>query len=262
MPTADEFSNPKRIVSVAALGQYHPMAQVFVNNARGARGEMNPPLMADQDRIIELDGVRGLAISLVLYAHFVPYAIAPGICHMGDSLRRTLTTGATGVDLFFILSGFLIGGILMDQRDSDNYFKAFYIRRCCRILPPYLLLLASYLILKSLLGGYSAQAWFKELFTEGGVPFWANLTFCQNYVSAITGHYNPDWLNVNWSLAMEEQFYLVLPLAIWLLRPSLLVKILVVPLCLHPLVQLFLCIFYAWAFIVLGCALPCGRTLY
>jgi peptidoglycan/LPS O-acetylase OafA/YrhL len=160
------------------------------------------------------------------------------------------------VDLFFILSGFLIGGILMDQRESENYFKAFYIRRCCRILPPYLLLLASYLILKSLLAVYSSSAWFQELFTDGGMPFWANLTFCQNYVSGLTGHYNPDWLNVNWSLAMEEQFYLVLPLAIWLVRPSFLVKILVVPLGLHPWVQLFLGIFYARAFIAAGCALP------
>ncbi len=160
-------------------------------------------------RLLELDGIRGLAITLVLFEHFVGRSIT-GSGWLADALEKLRFFGASGVDLFFVLSGFLIGGILMDNRAAENYFKAFYIRRGCRILPVYLLVLAVYLALKVLLAAYSSEDWFKELFLQGGMPFWAYLTFAQNIVKAATFLVNSDFLIVTWSLVVEEQFYLVL----------------------------------------------------
>src|SRR5262245_13203211 len=91
-------------------------------------------------RISELDGLRGLAILLVLLWH---YAVGPVIVHQSTLANflivRSLNLAWSGVDLFFVLSGFLIGGILLDHRDTTHYFRTFYIRRICRIVPLYAL---------------------------------------------------------------------------------------------------------------------------
>jgi len=210
----------------------------------------------DRERVPELDGIRGLAICLVVFYHYGPYSIIPGSCWLGDFFRTTFALGWSGVDLFFVLSGFLIGGILIDNRNSKHYFKSFYIRRCCRILPAYLLTLAIYLALKLLLTAYSFQSWFEELFLQGNMPFWANLTFTQNIVSAITGKMNADWLMITWTLALEEQFYLVLPIAIWLLKPSWLIPTLLVLLCFNPLLQLFLWLYYPLSYLATSHVIP------
>jgi peptidoglycan/LPS O-acetylase OafA/YrhL len=77
-------------------------------------------------RIPELDGLRGMAILLVLLYHYV--SVPPGQPSTAV-LQRLFAIGWSGVDLFFVLSGFLIGGILLDVRESPNYFKTFYGRR-------------------------------------------------------------------------------------------------------------------------------------
>jgi peptidoglycan/LPS O-acetylase OafA/YrhL len=196
-------------------------------------------------RITELDGIRGLAIILVLFKHYVADPIIPGASRLGDLVHTVSAMGWTGVDLFFVLSGFLIGGILMDSRDSEHYFKAFYIRRCCRIFPIYLLNLAAfYIALRLLSAGHASQHWFAELFTKGSVPpFWTNLTLTQNVFFLATGKYNADWLMVTWSLVVEEQFYLLFPLAVWILRPSWLLPVLLLMICVNPLLQLYLLMF-------------------
>lgn len=206
-------------------------------------------------RLPELDGIRGLAISLIVCLHFVANAIIPGTSWLGDFIKRTFALGGSGVDLFFVLSGFLIGGLLMDNRNSKNYFKSFYIRRCCRILPLYFLSLALYIVLRSLLAGYSSQTWFKELFVRD-IPLWANATFTQNFVAAIAGKNNPDWLFVTWSLVLEEQFYLVLPVVIWLVRPSWLVPTLLAIIGLNPLLQLFLWMYHPLSYDVVRVLAP------
>src|SRR5216117_2710692 len=88
-------------------------------------------------RIPELDGIRGLAILLVLVWHYWASRVHPplGSAFAGIWMLCGLTW--SGVDLFFVLSGFLIGGVLLEQRDSANYFKTFYVRRVCRIFPIY-----------------------------------------------------------------------------------------------------------------------------
>src|ERR1700693_1219773 len=90
-------------------------------------------------RIPELDGLRGIAIgSVVLFHYFYwgppSYSPAGGaLGHIWVGFERFAAIGWPGVDLFFVLSGFLIGGILIDSRNSENYYKAFYLRRVYRI---------------------------------------------------------------------------------------------------------------------------------
>jgi Predicted acyltransferases len=160
------------------------------------------------DRILELDGIRGLAILLVLVWHYL-------VCQVGvpPLLFRFLLQTWSGVDLFFVLSGFLIGGILLSHRDSPNYFSVFYRRRVARIFPIYF----AWLLLFVMLGAVqarlplgSASAW---LFAQP-LPLWSYATFTQNFVQAAHANLGPNWLAVTWSLAVEEQFYFLLPLVI------------------------------------------------
>ena len=112
-----------------------------------------------------------------------------------------------GVDVFFVLSGFLITGILVGRKSKPGYFKGFYGRRARRILAPYLLLL----VLSSVLFG---TAWMKQW-------YWY-LFFASNVPNAL--HLVPHQsLDVLWSLAVEEQFYLLWPVAIVLLSETALV---------------------------------------
>jgi peptidoglycan/LPS O-acetylase OafA/YrhL len=154
-------------------------------------------------RIPELDGVRGLAILLVLVWHYLICLVAAP-----PPLFRFLNLTWSGVDLFFVLSGFLIGGILLDHRDAANFFGVFYRRRICRILPLYYAWLLLFVILRPLVGKLTDWVFADPL------PLWSYATFTQNFLQAKTGSWGPNWLAVTWSLAIEEQFYLLLPLVI------------------------------------------------
>jgi len=141
-----------------------------------------------QRHIPELDGLRGVAILLVILFHF----------H-----RAQWITGFwwTGVDLFFALSGFLITGILLDGGRGTRVFRNFYARRCLRILPLYYLTLIVVFSLTRVPAG--EQLW-----------YWFHLS---NWPTA----YDPlrfPWVTQFWSLAIEEQFYLMWPLVVMLCR--------------------------------------------
>lgn len=165
---------------------------------------------AARDHFPALDGVRGLAIVLVLIWHYANFAIVapPGstLAYALVPLRLTYT----GVDLFFVLSGFLIGGILIDTRGRDGYFRAFYGRRALRILPVYVLAVASFYLLL-LLRAQGVQG--LAFITQAPLPFVAYATFTQN-LAMITHGATVNGLSVTWSLAVEEQVYLVLPLVV------------------------------------------------
>jgi peptidoglycan/LPS O-acetylase OafA/YrhL len=90
-------------------------------------------------RIPELDGLRGVAIGMVVFMHYVWFAIGPNPPKLLGYIHTTTRPLGSAVDLFFILSGFLIGGNLLDARDSPNYFLTFYVRRFSRVLPIYFL---------------------------------------------------------------------------------------------------------------------------
>ncbi|WP_431858576.1 acyltransferase family protein [Azospirillum sp.] len=149
-----------------------------------------------EDRLVALDALRGMAILLVVIWHYAVVWVGPAT---HNPVRIALGLSWTGVDLFFVLSGYLIGGILLDNRDSGTFFQTFYGRRALRILPLYALSLALFV----LLGDHDERT-----------PFWSYLLLVQNFVWAAQGAWGPDWTGVTWSLAVEEHFYLLLPLLI------------------------------------------------
>jgi peptidoglycan/LPS O-acetylase OafA/YrhL len=163
--------------------------------------------------IPELDGVRGVAILLVLLFHF--QGVRPP--WVPKALTYPMVIGWSGVDLFFVLSGFLITRILIATRGSANYFSAFYARRALRILPLYLV--AVFLCFRVGL----------PLAERLGVPVEADRTVepwfwlhASNWASAFGRDVKP--LSHFWSLAIEEQFYAVWPLVVLLVPPRRLAK--------------------------------------
>src|SRR6185295_15773072 len=162
--------------------------------------------------IPELDGVRGLAVLFVLLYHS---SLSPG---PPSVLSNAMGLGWSGVDLFFVLSGFLITGILMETRTSGNYFSSFYARRALRILPLYLAVLSVYFLIAMPLThhwGYW-QKWNNSM----QLWYWFHLF---NWWSAF--HDDAPLLSHLWSLSIEEQFYLVWPVVVFLVRPSHVVHI-------------------------------------
>jgi peptidoglycan/LPS O-acetylase OafA/YrhL len=177
------------------------------------------PTRPEGRRIPELDGLRGMAIAMVLAWHYGVNLVVPTNGWL-LFLKQGLTMLSTGVDLFFVLSGFLLGGILLDHWDAPNYYRTFYVRRAWRILPLYYTI-----VLLFVLGAHSgwetrfpALAW---VFSDP-LPLASYETFTQNLVMAKLGRFGAYGLAVTWSLAIEEQFYLLLPLLLrWVPRTDL-----------------------------------------
>src|SRR5258706_538487 len=185
-------------------------------------GKLTPArgTIEDGGHIPALDGLRGVAILLVLVLHFAPYA--PGLqapTVLLDRLYlRVSGIGWTGVDLFFVLSGYLITGILYDTRGSKHYFRQFYARRFLRIFPLYYVALALFLII--LPWPHSFDSVIRELRGDA-VWYW---TYLYNMRVAATGFLPSSALGHFWSLAVEEQFYLIWPIVVlWLGRKHLIV---------------------------------------
>jgi peptidoglycan/LPS O-acetylase OafA/YrhL len=123
-----------------------------------------------------------------------------------------------GVDLFFCLSGFLIGGILLDNRASASYGVTFYIRRGFRIFPIYYLTVALVLLVLPRFAGLVQPA----------SPSIVYFGYTQNIVMSLTGVETTPWLMPTWTLCVEEQFYLLLPLIIYFVPMRRLVPILLI----------------------------------
>jgi peptidoglycan/LPS O-acetylase OafA/YrhL len=197
-----------------------------------------PNTLGDCNRIRELDGLRGIAIGMVVLFHFFQNTMTFGPGSMFAYVQAGLRLTWTGVDLFFVLSGFLIGGILLDSRDSTNYYSVFYKRRFFRIIPIYLVALAFGAGLVSLrLGPTSGPL---QWLTTEGAPWYAYLTFTQNFWMAHAGTLGCNGLAMTWSLAVEEQFYLTVPLYIRGLSRRWLTRFLVIGICSAPLLRTLL----------------------
>ena len=153
-----------------------------------------------------LDGVRGLAVLLVMAFHFGRFraAILPD-----RAFQMVVESGWAGVDLFFVLSGFLITGILFDAKGRAAYFRNFYTRRALRIFPLYYAYLILFILVlpRAMPGAYDAIVGAQEW-------FWAYLS---NIRVAREGWFSgPSRVgNHFWSLAVEEQFYLVWPAVVF-----------------------------------------------
>jgi peptidoglycan/LPS O-acetylase OafA/YrhL len=168
-------------------------------------------------RVPELDGLRGIAVLTVMIYHF---SIVKHVTDIGidRAYYRIAAMGWAGVDLFFVLSGFLITGILLEAKGkSKHYFRSFYLRRVLRIFPLYYAYLAAFFIVLPLVAdrflGPGQLAQFADL---ERIQLWlwlyaSNLwTFSEGvHTGLATSHF--------WSLAIEEQFYLVWPLVVFLL---------------------------------------------
>lgn len=185
-------------------------------------------------RIAQLDGVRGIAILLVLVYHYFHCQIVVEAKNVVFYCFRASSLTWSGVDLFFVLSGFLIAGILLDHRNTSNFFRVFYLRRVCRIFPLYFLLFGLFLCLMATPLAISPS--FQWLFHDP-LPLWSYASFTQNIFMGARGDFGPHWLGITWSLAVEEQFYLFIPLLIYLLPRRVLVCVLVLAVLAAPFLR-------------------------
>jgi len=178
----------------------------------------------------ELDGLRGIAVLLVIVWHYTTGLLDPALAWNGAyrAGELSLYVAATkwtwaGVDLFFVLSGFLIGGILLDMTARRRAGEAtklsvrgFYLRRFFRIVPVFLLMLLLLAICRLWPGAPRSY-----MFGGAETTLWPQLTFFQNYIHALSDLKPPVAAGVSWSLAVEEQFYLIVPALIFLCRGKL-----------------------------------------
>jgi peptidoglycan/LPS O-acetylase OafA/YrhL len=169
-----------------------------------------------------LDGLRGIAIIAVMIYHYT-FELQHG--HgLGGAVYELLHQGRHGVDLFFVLSGFLITGILLDSRNSPRYFSTFYARRTLRIFPLYYGVLLVVLVVLPLFAAPAPGA--KQVMHDQGW-LWC---YGANVLMTLTGKralFNAEYFNLGhfWSLAVEEQFYLVWPLLVLLVSRRTLIGI-------------------------------------
>ncbi len=152
-----------------------------------------------------LDGLRGISCLIVVFTH-----------NFGFS--NFFEYGWLGVDLFFVISGFLITTILINTLNADNYLKNFFMRRILRIFPLYYLMLIIFIVILPLFNSLSEHL---KYFSDNQFWFW---TYTQNWLLIFNFPKHTDYLNHFWSLAVEEQFYLLWPFIIlWLKKPKRLI---------------------------------------
>ncbi|MDB5223203.1 MAG: acyltransferase 3 family protein [Chitinophagaceae bacterium] len=162
-------------------------------------------------RIKELDGLRGIAILLVVSFHYINNQLVDNNDKLSQLLAKITSYGWVGVDLFLVLSGFLIGNILIANKNSPNYFKTFYSRRIVRIIPNYFLLLIIFACIWNIPN-------FKNNYFLGdksSIPLWSYFLMVHNFFMAYNDNLGNRALSVTWSIGIEEQFYLFFPFLVY-----------------------------------------------
>ncbi|MGG5821711.1 acyltransferase family protein [Falsiroseomonas sp. HW251] len=152
------------------------------------------------EREAGIDGIRGLAILGVIVAHWIADPFRSSIATLfGTKAAGIIGSLTYGVDVFFVVSGYLIGRIIFKECNREYFLRGFLIRRALRILPLYYLCVLIFGAYAAFIGGYPDTA----------PPVWAYLVFLQNFMSGRpTLIFNPYW-----SVAIEVQFYVVAALA-------------------------------------------------
>lgn len=159
---------------------------------------------SSQGRIVALDGLRGLMTLFVLVSHYLAEV---------EHGWNAFECAWVAVQMFFVLSGFLIGRLILEKKHHSNFFFVFYVRRCCRTLPIYLFCIV---VVYAVMHAVGRQP-YMNITSE--FPLWSYLTFTQNVFMAHTGTIGPHWLAPSWTLSVEEQFYLLAP-AMFVLTPK------------------------------------------
>jgi peptidoglycan/LPS O-acetylase OafA/YrhL len=164
-------------------------------------------------RVKVIDGLRGYAVLLVVLFHYLnnSYNNNISVNNVEKYISQITSYGWIGVNIFFVISGYLIGSILISNRKSTKYFSTFYLRRATRILPLYILFLFVYIVTSKILGNLNVTLF------ENPIALWNYFIFIQNFAMSQTGSFGPNGLTPSWSLAVEEQFYLVIPLIVFIL---------------------------------------------
>ena len=196
----------------------------------------------------ELDGMRAIAIGAVMLYHFWDYRGSNLVGHwdysvsnvVGQAVSVVASTGWAGVDVFFAISGFLITGILLDAKDRSGYFRRFFIRRSLRIFPLYYavttLILVAGLLIKYLDLPVSSPS------LNSLDRLWVNYLYLVDFAVAF-GDSNSVPLAIAWSLAIEEQFYLVYPFIVLYTSRRTLMRVLLASLVLAPALRI---LFFLW----------------
>jgi peptidoglycan/LPS O-acetylase OafA/YrhL len=166
-------------------------------------------------RIAELDGIRGVAIAAILTVHSSEFLVV-GVKHkpLYYALYRLMATGWLGVDIFFVLSGFLITTILLEDKDRADFWSRFYLHRSLRILPAFAVVFGLTIVAIHFL--------LPETHLTAAVILPAIL-FTENW-TVLNGTDMPMLPHL-WSLAVEEQFYMAWPQIVWRLSSATVLKV-------------------------------------
>ena len=162
-------------------------------------------------RIVTLDGLRGLLTISVMLSHYfgeVAHGFHFAMC------------GWVAVDMFFILSGFLIGKLILERHHHGNFFRVFYVRRFLRIIPVYFIVV---LIAGAIINCFP-RPWME---VAPDFPMWSYVSFTQIFYMISTQSIGAHWLAPTWTMSVEEHFYLVAPALIAFMPRKWLVPVLV-----------------------------------
>ena len=178
--------------------------------AESDSGKTSEPVWRRGAHVPELDGLRGLAILIVTLYRFGKDF--PTDTVVGKMLGLAFSLGDRGVELFFVLSGFLITGILIDGKDRPHYFRNFIARRSLRIFPLYFCTLLALVVAANCLPSV------REMFAQPlGNQFYL-WTYLANVKMSVEDQWCFGYLDHFWSLCVEEHFYLVWPLVLFCIR--------------------------------------------
>ncbi|ABS64908.1 acyltransferase 3 [Parvibaculum lavamentivorans DS-1] len=190
--------------------------------------------------------MRGIACGVVVLLHTIFGIIPFASDSAGGAIQTALQPFMVGgVDLFFVLSGFLIGGILIDNKGASNFFRAFWTRRIARIFPVYFLLFFSFVGILAV-RPYIDAPWLDIWLLKEQLALWTYATFTQNFAMALASSGGPRWIGITWSLAVEEQFYLLLPPLVYLLARRSLVGLAVCGIVAAPIIRSLLWTEQSW----------------
>ncbi len=193
--------------------------------------------------------MRAIGISLVILNHMWPWESYSRPLFLLLQLPWMLMDG------FFVLSGWLITGILLDTRTRPDYFRSFYVRRALRILPIYYAVL-TFIIAIATLKGHAA---YRDMLAHWGSPYWFYV-FLGNVPTALTGLWPlaaGGALVPLWSLQIEEQFYLLWPFLVHRIQLATLTRVLIGLCCFSTALRLLLYWLYPANELIQCVLLPC-----